>query len=280
MKTILLPTDFSKNSMNAIDYAVELFKDIACDFYILNVQKASSFISDDMLAVSSSATIYNTIVDAAKKSIANIISKVEVDKNNSKHHFHSVVDYDNFIDSINQVSSKYHVDLVVMGTKGASGLDKVIFGSNTVRVIQRCNTPVLAIPDGCEFASINKIAFSTNHFTLFEGENLAPLKSLVNLYNSELTILHVADENHLAQKQKENNAFFKTNYSSVTHEYIDANSKEMFKVVKQYLANNDINMLAMISERHSFLERLFTKHAVETFAFSINVPFLVMHGVK
>ena len=54
----------------------------------------------------------------------------------------------------------------------------------------------------------------------------------------------------------------------------------MFKVVKQYLANNDINMLAMISERHSFLERLFTKHAVETFAFSINVPFLVMHGVK
>ncbi len=276
MKTILLPTDFSKNSMNAIDYAIALFKDIECHFYILNVQKASSFISDDMLVVSSSTTIYNTIVDAAKKSITNIISKIKNDKNNNKHHFYSVVDYDNFIDSINQVSNTYKVDLIVMGTKGASGLDKVIFGSNTVRVIQRCDTPVLAIPNGCIFKPIDKIAFSTNHYTLFEEENLAPLKSLVNLYNSELTILHVADENHLAQKQEKNNEFFKTNYSGVTHEYIDATSKEMFKVIKQYLTNNSIKMLAMISEKHSFLERLFTTHTVETFAFSINVPFLVI----
>ena len=42
-----------------------------------------------------------------------------------------------FIDSINQLSEKNQVDLIVMGTKGASGLQKVIFGSNTVRVMQR-----------------------------------------------------------------------------------------------------------------------------------------------
>ena len=280
MKTILLPTDFSKNSMNAIDYVVELFKDVECHFYILNVQKASSFISDDMLVVSSSATIYNTIIDAAKKSIANIISILEQENNNSKHHFYSVVDYDNFIDSINQICDKHAVDLIVMGTKGASGLDKVIFGSNTVRVIQRCDAPVLAIPDGCEFVPIDKMAFSTNHFTLFEEEKLIPLKSLISLNNSKLTILHIADENHLAQKQEQNNAFFKTNYSDASHEYIDATSKEMFTVIKNYLSNNNIKMLAMISEKHSFLERLFTRHIVETFAFSINVPFLVMHGLK
>ena len=280
MKTILLPTDFSKNSINAIDYAVELFKDMACHFYILNVQKASSFISDDMLVVSSYATIYNTIVDAAKKSIANIISKIEEDKNNSKHHFHSVVDYDNFIDSINQVSSKYQVDLIVMGTKGASGLDKVIFGSNTVRVIQRCDTPVLAIPDGCGFQPLDKMAFSTNHFTLFEEEKLDPLKMFVKLYDAELTILHVADENHLAQKQEKNNAFFNVCFPEALHDYIDVNSKDMVAYIKQYLSNNSIRMLAMISEKHSFLERLFIKHPVESFAFNINIPFLVMHSLK
>ena len=76
MKAILLPTDFSNNSVNAINYAMELFKDVECQFYILNVQKASSFITDDMMVVASSATIYNTIIDASKKSISNIISKV------------------------------------------------------------------------------------------------------------------------------------------------------------------------------------------------------------
>ena len=70
MKAILLPTDFSINSMNSIDFAVTLFKDVECDFYLLNVHKVSSFISDDMMKFSSSSTIYNTIIDAAKKSLA------------------------------------------------------------------------------------------------------------------------------------------------------------------------------------------------------------------
>jgi hypothetical protein len=35
-------------------------------------------------------------------------------------------------------------------------------------------------------------------------------------------------------------------------------------------------MIAMLSKKHSFLERLFTKHSVETFAFKIDIPFLVM----
>ena len=50
MKAILLPTDFSKNSMNAIEYAVSLFEDETCEFYVLNIQKASAFVSDDFMA--------------------------------------------------------------------------------------------------------------------------------------------------------------------------------------------------------------------------------------
>ena len=75
MKAILLPTDFSKNSMNAIEYAVSLFENETCEFYVLNIQKASAFVSDDFMAVSSSATIYNTIIDTAKKSLSQKKSK-------------------------------------------------------------------------------------------------------------------------------------------------------------------------------------------------------------
>jgi hypothetical protein len=52
----------------------------------------------------------------------------------------------------------------------------------------------------------------------------------------------------------------------------------MFNAVHQYIKTNNIEMLAMISEKHSFLDRLFTRHALETFAFSIDVPFLVMES--
>jgi nucleotide-binding universal stress UspA family protein len=277
MKTILLPTDFSKNSINAINYAMELYRNEPCNFYILNVQRASSYISDDMMGVSSTATIYNTIIDAAKKSITNIISKLKKQFNNENHHFEAIVDYDNFIDSINQVTEKHKVDLIIMGTKGATGLEKVIFGSNTARVMQRCKTPVLAIPDGCTLASLNKIAFTTNHLTVFSVKQLGLLKDILALRNSKLNILHVADEFQEAQKQLQNMNFFNTYFEDAEHDYMDVRNKDMFKTVHRYIKNNKIEMFVMISERHSFIERLFTRHALETFAFSIDVPFLVIH---
>ncbi len=60
MKKILLPTDFSENSTNAIHYAMAFFKDEACEFYVLNVQKMSSFISDDLMAAQPSVTIFDS----------------------------------------------------------------------------------------------------------------------------------------------------------------------------------------------------------------------------
>lgn len=278
MKAILIPTDFSKNSMNAIDYAMNLFKDTPCCFYLLNVQKASSFISDDLMVISSTTTIYSTIIDAAKKSISNIISSIEKKYNNKKHQFKSIVDYDNLTDSINQVSKKYGTDLIVMGTKGASGLEKIIFGSNTVRVIQRCNLPVLAIPDGCKFKTIDKIAFATSNSKKFKIEEFTPLKGIMGLNDSKLSVLHLADQHHLVTDAYDNIDFFKVHLNDAKQEFIDTLQSEMFSAVHRYIDNNDIKMLVMMNKNHSFLERLFKKPDVETFAFTIDIPFFVLQS--
>ena len=276
MKNILLPTDFSKNSINAIHYAMELLKAEYCQFYVLNVQKASSFITDDLMVVNSSTTVYKTLVDASKKSMQNIIATVKKKYKNRKHQFHTIVDYDNFVDSINQVCDNQDIDLIIMGTHGASGLGKLLFGSNTVRVMQRCPIPVLAIPTGCKFIQLNSVAFTTNNLKVFKQRELKALNDIILQHNSKLNILHVADENHLAQNQTLNEGFFKVYFPHANHEFIDVTGHDIFNVVYSYIENNNIKMLAMMSKKHSFLERLFTRHAVETFAFKIDIPFLVM----
>lgn len=276
MKNILLPTDFSKNSMNAICHALEFLKDEECQFYILNVQKASSFITDDMMVVNSSTTIYKTLINAAKKSIDNIITTIDEEFDNSKHKFESIVDYDNFVDSINQVIKKHHIDLVIMGTKGASGLSKVLFGSNTVRVMQRCKAPVLAIPEGCKFKNLDRLAFATTNSKSFKKEHLEVLSKIIELNNTSVQILHLADKNHLVYDANSNVDFFNTNFGNPSHEFIDASNQDMYNVVHDYIEKNDINMLAIMNKKHSFLERLFNTHAVEKFAFKIDIPLLVM----
>lgn len=280
MKKILLPTDFSKNSVNAICYALEFLRNQECQFYILNVQKASSFISDDMVTMGASTTIYTTLIEAAKKSILNIIETINEEFDNKKHHFKPIVDYDNFIDSINQVCEKEQIDLIIMGTKGASGLQKVLFGSNTVRVIQRSNVPVLTIPDGCEFEKIKNLAFATTNSKQFNQDEIEILSEILALNKASVQILHLADQNHLVYDAHDNVDFLNTNFKSAKHEFIDAPSDDMYNVVHNYLENNNINMLAIMNKKHSFLERLFKTHTVERFAYKINIPLLVMQISK
>lgn len=277
MKTILLPTDFSKNSLNAIQYAVDMFQNLECNFYLLNVQKASSFISDDIMVMSSSTTIYQTLISAAKKSIDNIILKLQSKHFNSKHRFHAIVDYDYLIDSINQLSSLHAVDLVVMGTKGASGLEKVIFGSNTVHIMQSCHVPVLAIPDNCKFSGLHKILFTTNHLELHGIEALEWLKEFNRFYNPVLEILHIKDENHATHEVFSNEALFKVHFPEAVHNYINTSSKTIFDVVNTYIHENRISLFVLMSAKHSFLERLFSKSPVETFGYKMNIPFLVIN---
>lgn len=275
-KNILLPTDFSINSVNAINYAVKLFENITCNFYVLNVQRVSSFISDDMMTVSSSTTIYNTLIDTAKKSITNIISEIEAQYKNKNHTFFSIVDYDNFIDAINQVTDKYDIDLIVMGTKGASGIEKVLFGSNTIHVINRCNTPVIVVPKGCEFKALNSVAFTSSLSSTYHMDNLKPLKDLVSLYKSKLKVLHVIEDDNFEEMLSQNIDFFDSNFPQVIYHRMDSGGKDIYNSIHDYAVADDIKMIAMVSKKHSFFNRLFNKHAVETFAYNIDMPLLVL----
>lgn len=276
MKTILLPTDFSRNSVNAINYAVELYKDEVCNFYILNVQKASSFISDDMMVVNASATIYTTIVDAAKKSINNIITKIKNHHSNIKHHFEALVDYDNFIDSINQVSEKYHVDLIIMGTKGASGISKVLFGSNTVKVIQRANVPVLAVPENCKFNGLENIGFTTSFKTLYKNEDLKLLKDIVKLHDSKVHVMHALCNQDFADELDKTIDLLRQNFNNPAFDYLVIKNDDVYETIHDFAIENGIKIVTMLVTKHSFFERLFTTHTYETVAFQTDIPFLAL----
>jgi nucleotide-binding universal stress UspA family protein len=278
MKAILLPTDFSQNSLNAIDYAMELFKDETCDFYFLNIQKASSFVSDDLMTMSSSTTIYQTLIDTAKKSIQNVITTLKDYYQNDKHTFHSCVDYDNFIDGINQMCEAIDIDLIVMGTKGATGAERVLFGSNTVRVMQRCHVPVLAIPQGCKYEGMDSIAFASDYLTHYKEAELETLLSIAMHHNSKIDVVHMLQNEHLTEDQENNRAFLDSIISNITHEFVTLDNEDIFEVIQNYISTNNIKMLAMMSQKYSFLERLFSQHNVEVFGFKINVPFLVMEN--
>ena len=278
MTSILLPTDFSDNSINAIHYAVELFQDARCEFYFLNVQRASSFVSDDLMTMQPSTTIYQNLIDTAKKSIEQIITDIKNQYHIDQHVYHSIVDYDNFIDAICQTVDSKGIDLIVMGTHGATGAAQVLFGSNTVRVMQRGNCPVLAIPQHCKYKPIQRIAFTSNYYTAYKAEELQPLLNLAQKNKARIDVIHLIQDEPMSDEQVNNMAFLDGFFINLNHKFVNIDSQDLFETVEEYIQHHDIDLLAMMSRKHSFLERLFTRHTVETFAFKVSVPFLVMEN--
>jgi len=277
MKTILLPTDFSNNSLNAIHFAMKMFKNMDCKFYIINVQKASSFVSDDLMTAAPSVNLYQAIIDTAKKSLDNLIGSIKSKYKNPRHELIPIVDYDNFIDAINQICEFKEVDLIIMGTKGASGLGKVIFGSNTVRVMQRGNTAVLAIPNNYKYKHFERVVFLSNYLTEYNAEDLSTLLEIIRLHNSNVDILHVSQGKALTKEQAKNIKLIGSLFAGISNKFIDLKGEDVIKEVNDFNKLNEINLLAMVSKKHSFFERLLVTHTIENFGFNVNIPFLVLN---
>ncbi|MFT5216346.1 MAG: nucleotide-binding universal stress UspA family protein [Glaciecola sp.] len=234
METILLPTDFSKNSLNAIDFAMKMFKETNCTFYILNIQKASSFVSDDLMTASPSVNLYQAIINTAKKSLDNLIKSVKSKYKNSRHELIPIIDYDNFIDAINQMCEASKIDLIVTGTKVNSGLEKVVFGSNTLRVMQRGIVPVLAIPYNYKYKKFNRIVF-LNYLTQYKTEDLLTLFKIIRFYNSKVDIIHVSQGELLTQDQERNVRLINNLFAETPNKFIDLKGEDVFKEVNYFI---------------------------------------------
>ncbi|HBY66520.1 MAG TPA: universal stress protein, partial [Flavobacteriaceae bacterium] len=93
MNTILLPTDFSENSKNAIIYALDFFRGQPCTFYFLNVQKVSQYVTADVRSASLKNSLYDAVIADNKKELSSFISAIKKEYENEEYIFHEKLDY-------------------------------------------------------------------------------------------------------------------------------------------------------------------------------------------
>ena len=157
MQKILVPTDFSDNATKATDYAVALAEKTNAEIILLNVTTLlnSTFSSRRALIKEYNNTRVAGIRDQLKElqqSIAANSDKVKL----------TIKLYEGDVqDSILQCAKDENVDLIIMGTQGASGLKKIFIGSITAGIIGNTTVPVLAIPKKAEWKKLENILFAS-----------------------------------------------------------------------------------------------------------------------
>ena len=273
MKNILLLTDFSQSSKNAIHYAALLFENETINFHLVYVHKASAFTTADLMTTGN-ANLYASIVKSPKEDLEDLSKQLQSVYKNPKHTYTEHIDYDVFTDAVNQLIVLHNISLVVMGTNGVTGADEVVFGSHTLNVIRKVESPTLIVPKDFEFVKPKSILLPLDEKDELNQQRFNQIFNLVKEENSRFHILRITDT---AQDNTTDVNTLKSLIKSGNYKYHQVSNVPMDKVVDTYMQTNTIDLEVFIIQKTSFLERLFMGSPITKHSKIASVPLYILH---
>jgi len=182
MKRILVPVDFSKEAENAAQVAVCIAKKSGGEVFLLHMLELPEP-TEYMITNQVEPLLY---VNMAKKKFENFL-KLPFFKSIKTH---TKILYYKTLAGIKDESKALNIDLIVMGTKGVSGLTEVIIGSNTEKVVRRCNMPVLVIKESHKDFNIKQLVFPSD-FSLTGKKSFQKVIAFCKFFNAKIHLLYV-----------------------------------------------------------------------------------------
>ncbi|MEP3836747.1 MAG: universal stress protein [Algibacter sp.] len=277
MKQILLPTDFSENSWNAIIYALQLFKDEECTFHLLNTYTPAIYNLEYVTGYPEQFGLVDSIRDTSRKNLLKIVSRISSEfTKNEKHTFQTHAKFDTLLSGVKEIIKKLDIAIIIMGTKGATGAKEVLFGSNTVHIFKEIKRPILAIPSGFAYETPHEILFPTDLNAMYKHSTLKILKEIVISNHSRLNTMHVSTGYELNETQEKNKDKLESMFKHSAFLFHEIKTKDITHAINEFQLKYKINLLVMINNKHSFFENLFFKNTINQIGFHLNVPFLVI----
>jgi nucleotide-binding universal stress UspA family protein len=267
MQTILVPADFSPVSRNASVYAAELARLFNARLLLFHAY---------MLPTPVSEVPYVMVTADEMQQENEAFLKKEADHLNTTYgvQVEWLVRIGIASDEIKELTKERPVDLIVMGMKGAGGLDKMI-GSTTTNVVRKVKTPVLIIPHDAGYKPIQHIAYASD-FSYKTSSNLFnPLLEMAKTLGATIHILHVQKET-VKMEEMAGRKSTEQLFSGYNHEFETVTDSSVTHGINEYLHHHSCELLVMVAHNHTFFERIFSKSRTTAMAYETKIPLLVL----
>lgn len=273
MKTILVPTDFSKCANNAMMYALEVAKRIQAKIVTLYVVFPNEGVDNNMY----DAFMIDDYLAQRTKAMQSWIKKFK----RSEHVRDVPVETDCRIGfpvtTITHVAGELNADLIIMGTTGAAGLKGVLLGSTAGGVLVSSNRPVLVVPKVASFRNYARFVLATDFKMRLDKRSMEVLKGLLNIEHAGLEVLHVI-EKQKAKPSKEQETALTEKLDDIPHLFHYIHDNNVPRAIGNFLESIEATGLVTVAHEHSLMHKLFFKSVSRSLAHHTNVPMLVLHG--
>ena len=269
MKTILVPTDFSKAADNAAEYAVNLAKAINAKVMLFHVYHMP-------VSVASETMVFDMNLDdlqKAKEEHLNTQSENLRSKSGVTVNYKAMMGL--AVDDILHESKDAYI--LVMGMRGADLVSEVLVGSITTDIIKKSKVPVLAIPDGVAFKKAERIAFACDYNPQTDLHALNALKSFAKTFNATIDIVNVKKNDEMVTMEEAiAGVKVEDKLEGVAHMYHFPQNDNKVDGINNFVKEHHSDMVAIIPHHYTMLENLFHTSVTKKMAFHTDVPMLTL----
>jgi nucleotide-binding universal stress UspA family protein len=274
MKTIIVPTDFSPAATNAMNFAVDMALGIKASVLLLHIYQVPVSMTDVPVVLISADELKKSSeekLDELKQSINHITSgKLKV---------YTEARLGDVVDELEELCKHVQPFAIVMGTKGASGIERILFGSTTLTTIRHLTWPVIVVPPGKEYGKgIKKIGFACDFRQVVESTPVQFIRQMVNEFNAELHILNVDYQNkHFKPETPEQSLMLHTLFEDLNPNYHFISNPDIEDGLNEFAEKNNLDLLITIPKKHKLLEGLFRPSSTKQMVTQSHVPVMCVH---
>lgn len=278
MKTVLIPIDFSRNAWNALFTALKMYHRESCSFVLLHAyQPAAEGLFEDGSS-KQLWEVYEGLHLKAEVKMTEVTTYLKNEYHNKRHTFRSLCLQGDLLDVVKNRMQQDPIDVIVLGTQGATGAKRVFLGSNTVRLIKHITSvPILAVPAQYDLQQLNTVLLPTDYIHAYSAGELKPVCDLVTPWRSELHVVYVANEPGLKPAQEEHKRQLEQLLKGINVHFDQIELQgNVSKTLRFYAATLRANLVVLLRHRHNLLDALTREPVVKQMAYQSDAALLVL----
>jgi nucleotide-binding universal stress UspA family protein len=272
MKTILVPTDFSDASKNAMEYAVELAKQVKATIVL--------FHSFHLPIITSEIPAYVVSLDELEKDFLSDLKKLA----RAIHHKHGdkirvecSCSCGFAREEIEKAAEKVKADLIIMGMRGAGPISEKLMGSVTTDVIKKSNHTVLVIHKDVKFKGPKRIALACDYQETPPRHVFEPVKQLARAFKASVYVVNVTNEvTAITSSKAAAGIHLEHDLEDVQHSYHFIDNKDVVDGINQFVKTEKIDIVVMMHHEKGIWEKIFSGSKTKDMAFHSSVPLLTI----
>lgn len=263
MKKILVPTDFSQTSENALRVAADLARKFDSKIFLLHMLELPMDLINPVMGTRTNDL--PEVLFFTKRAEQRLKQLIEQDFLEGVS-IRPILQLHHTLDGIMETRQRENCDLIVMGSQGASGLQEMFIGSNTEKVVRRSHVPVLVIKEPIPEFKTQTMVFGID-FTDKSREVLSQVILFAETLGAKLHLVyvHTGSEEDMRDVKNKHATFLKgLNREDLSCEVYPASSVE--EGILEYADTINADLVGMATHGRKGLSHFFNGSISEDIA--------------